>query len=277
MIADLQGARALSWQGFDASDYAAALVARMKTGPGSVYLTEDPDRHGDREFHYEVRGAGREIAVAVHSFRFRTEFSLRPVAQVIFEGSLDEAAARFESGPVHSERADMLARVWPALEAAEMALSDFETAPAGRASDSERESPQTRRRKGYVAAAKAQIYGLLDARREELRASGGSEAPEIKTRADLARLPVFCDLPKDTSGNPCVWMNFYECGCGACWDDTWSCKADDDCGRCGETNSPTESAWLGPSAGRASDSERESPQTKMSAYELWESLPEKAR
>ena len=144
VIADLQGARALSWQGFDASDYAAALVARMKTGPGSVYLTEDPDRHGDREFHYEVRGAGREIAVAVHSFRFRTEFSLRPVAQVIFEGSLDEAAARFESGPVHSERADMLARVWPALEAAEMALSDFETAPAGRASDSERESPQTK-------------------------------------------------------------------------------------------------------------------------------------
>ena len=71
-------------------------------------------------------------------------------------------------------------------------------------------------------------------------------------------LPGFRELAKGTGGNPCVWMNFYECGCGCCWDDSWSCAVDDDCPRCEETNSPNESTWLGPSE----------------QYDLWENLPE---
>lgn len=71
---------------------------------------------------------------------------------------------------------------------------------------------------------------------------------------------MFRDLTEDTFGNPCVWQNFYDCGCGCSWDDCWSCQVDDECPRCETINSPAESFWIGPSE----------------HYDLWANLPEKA-
>ena len=86
----------------------------------------------------------------------------------------------------------------------------------------------------------------------------------IKTRADLLKHPLFANLYRDTSGNPCVWMNSY-C-CQACtseqvdWCDEWSCQCDDECPNCGASVSPVGSDWIGPD--------------DPIARALWELLPE---
>ena len=86
----------------------------------------------------------------------------------------------------------------------------------------------------------------------------------IKTRADLIHHPLFADLYRDTSGNPCVWMNSYSCQ--ACtseqvdWCDEWSCQCDDECPNCGASVSPVASDWIGPD--------------DPIARALWEMLPE---
>ena len=80
-------------------------------------------------------------------------------------------------------------------------------------------------------------------------------------RADLRSHPAFAHLSVDTSGNPCVWRNHYECeGCGAAWHDEWSCGCDDECSTCERSCSPNDGVWIGPC-----DPEFET---------LWEGLPE---
>jgi hypothetical protein len=80
-----------------------------------------------------------------------------------------------------------------------------------------------------------------------------------KTRADLMSHPDFKDLDTDTSGNPCVWRNYYhvrrEDNSVSAWSSDWSCQCDDD------GIEPYESDWL-PTGGDES-------------IDLWESLPEK--
>lgn len=72
----------------------------------------------------------------------------------------------------------------------------------------------------------------------------------MKTRADLTALPGFDGLAVDTSGNPCVWRNFYSCQCPdgpQCdWEMEWSCQCDDECPACGADCAPYDSIWLGP-------------------------------
>jgi len=171
VIAGLVRAEKLSWSQprFEAGEVAAAVVAAMKTGPGSVYLTKDADLHADRNFHYDLMPGRDAIGIQVKELSWRTE-----KATSRFQGTLPEAAIEFE------------------------------------------------------------------------------------TRADLMALPGFSELTTDSSGNPNVWQNFYDCGCGCSWDDYWSCQVDDECPRCETTCGPSESFWIGPSE----------------LQELWESLPE---
>lgn len=91
-----------------------------------------------------------------------------------------------------------------------------------------------------------------------------------KTRADLLRFehPAFSHLGADTSGNPCVWENFYRCDHMGdtddepeSWQSEWSCQCDDDCPVCGRSCEPDESVWL------VSIDNSE-------AKALWEGLPE---
>lgn len=62
------------------------------------------------------------------------------------------------------------------------------------------------------------------------------------TRADLATISV---NGRDTSGNPCVWLNEYCCdACEIPWDDRWSCQCDDKCPACGRSVSPHTSTFV---------------------------------
>lgn len=80
-------------------------------------------------------------------------------------------------------------------------------------------------------------------------------------RADLFNHPDFCQLTADSSGNPCVFRNHYECECGESWDDEWSCCCDDECAACGCDCSP-DSDWIGPD--------------EIELQVLWQHLPEQA-
>lgn len=85
-----------------------------------------------------------------------------------------------------------------------------------------------------------------------------------KTRADLMQHPAFAELGTDTSGNPCVWENYYSCRVCSSeqedWSDVWSCQCDDECPDCGRACEPEESVWIGPE--------------DADLQKLWESLPE---
>lgn len=84
------------------------------------------------------------------------------------------------------------------------------------------------------------------------------------TRADLMQHPDFQHLRVDTSGNPCVWLNYYNCDHGYIdaepWSSEWSCQCEDECPVCGAATEPAESDWL-PTGGAESE-------------QLWEGLPE---
>lgn len=60
------------------------------------------------------------------------------------------------------------------------------------------------------------------------------------TRADLMLRAAWQDLDVDTSGNPCVWRNYYRDEAGNEWTDDWSCQCDDG------GFSPYHSEWIGP-------------------------------
>lgn len=79
-------------------------------------------------------------------------------------------------------------------------------------------------------------------------------------RAHLHTRPGWRDLSRDTSGNPCVWLNEYHCDCGHEWESEHSCQCDDRCPRCDTAVSTKGSVWLAP----------------IDAFELelWSNLPE---
>jgi hypothetical protein len=69
----------------------------------------------------------------------------------------------------------------------------------------------------------------------------------LKTRADLKIFPGFAELDTDTSGNPLVWQNRYECSeCLDQWTDNWSCGCNDRCPSCDAETEPLETIWAGP-------------------------------
>lgn len=76
------------------------------------------------------------------------------------------------------------------------------------------------------------------------------------TRADLFERRAWrkLDLDTDSSGNPCVWRNYYVDEDGRSWSSDWSCRCDDD------DFTPYDSEWLGPE--------------DQAEVALWEMLPE---
>jgi len=92
VIAGFIRAEKLSWSQprFEAGDVAAAVVAAMKTEPGSVYLTKDADLHADRNFHYDLMPGRDAIGGQVKEFSWRTEKAI-----LRFQGTLPEAAIEF--------------------------------------------------------------------------------------------------------------------------------------------------------------------------------------
>lgn len=88
-----------------------------------------------------------------------------------------------------------------------------------------------------------------------LQIASAKADPDPLTRADLFQLEEWADLQKDSSGNPCVWLNSYVNERGEHWTSEWSCQCDDN------GYSPAAYSWIGPM----------DPAHKT----LWEMLPEK--
>lgn len=86
--------------------------------------------------------------------------------------------------------------------------------------------------------------------------NGADEIPAHtpKTRADLTTRNAWTHMAVDTSGNPCVWRNYYVDSDGNEWTSDWSCQCDD------KWYSPHKSEWVGPS--------------DAAELALWEALPE---
>lgn len=88
----------------------------------------------------------------------------------------------------------------------------------------------------------------------------------IRTRSGLFASEVWASLglAADSSGNPCVWRNWYACDCldggRSEWSMEWSCQCDDKCPECGCAVSPYQGEWIGPSG--------------AVAQAFWEALPE---
>ena len=94
VIHDINEARKLAWPWprFQADDYAAALIATMKKGAGSVYLTKGAAEHADRAFHYDISKGEEELQVKVSEYSSRVH-DVVP----IWEGALSEAMEKFDA------------------------------------------------------------------------------------------------------------------------------------------------------------------------------------
>ena len=56
---------------------------------------------------------------------------------------------------------------------------------------------------------------------------------------------AFFELPKDSSGLTCNFLNYYKCTtCGHEWVDRWSCGCDDECDQCDTVMTPLESVEI---------------------------------
>lgn len=57
---------------------------------------------------------------------------------------------------------------------------------------------------------------------------------------------IMADLPRDSDGQPCSYLNYYRCDdCDVEWTDQWSCACDDECPSCGSDYSPYDTDDLG--------------------------------
>ena len=143
VIQDVKRAMTRAWPmpGFQAAEFSAALNATMKTGPSSIYLTHQADLHMDRQYHYEITLAEKQLHLTVHEYSER-------VGKVIpiFDGTIDDAVDRFEALP--PEGITKLDDPWAALAMAEMALADIEAS----------------KRKGYLAQAKEMVFAAMEAK-----------------------------------------------------------------------------------------------------------------
>ena len=137
-------ARAWTMPRFEAGDFAAAIVANMKSQPGSVYLTRDADLHMDRQYHYDITCAAKAIQITVHTYS-------EAVGNIVptFKGTIDEAVKHFDAHPITN--ISKLDDPWTALAMAEMALADIEAA----------------RWKGYLEQARFLVFAAMDAKRAE--------------------------------------------------------------------------------------------------------------
>lgn len=76
---------------FEAEEFAAAFVAANKTGPGDIYLTAGPRRHGDLAYTYEIRCRDGRLHVRICRADYSGPGFRQAEYHLLFEGSLEEA------------------------------------------------------------------------------------------------------------------------------------------------------------------------------------------
>ncbi len=92
VVRGISDARKLAWSlpRFQADDFAAAVIATMKQGPGSIYLTSKAEDHADRILHYDITSAERVLRVKVFQYT-----SLIDDIVPIFDDTIEKAIERF--------------------------------------------------------------------------------------------------------------------------------------------------------------------------------------
>ena len=87
---------ALPLPSFQAGEFAAALIATLKTQPGGVLLTSDARQHGDVAFRYVITERRGALFVAVQQIDWQeTDNGPQKDLREVFRGTLSEALTRF--------------------------------------------------------------------------------------------------------------------------------------------------------------------------------------
>lgn len=202
IVRRLSDARRRAWDlpRFEAADFAAAVVATLKDCGGSTYLTKRAEDHGDREFSYRLhpirKGTLTRIGLIIK------QYSRVPSSSpVIFDGDLDEAVLRYETGQTESnddpelsvltpvggilcraaEEIQQLAGNHPDTDTKEVLeqidetcitlsdlQSDLDRAQPWQALTKAEQvlaDPDEARRKGYTLEAKARVFAAMDQHR----------------------------------------------------------------------------------------------------------------
>lgn len=113
VVHDLGLARRLAWDlpRFEAADFAAAILAVMKEGPGSVYLTKVAENHSDRAFHYEIEPLQDQVSTQIGLTILESTWKPDGTMRELFRGSLEKAGENFcppEKSPEHSRELKIL-------------------------------------------------------------------------------------------------------------------------------------------------------------------------
>ncbi len=97
VINHINKAQSLAWElpRFEAADFAAAVLAVMKSRPGSVYMTKNADQHSDRAFHYVLSHTRNQIWVQVLAKMYESDWRARPLERRVFSGPLAKAVAKY--------------------------------------------------------------------------------------------------------------------------------------------------------------------------------------
>ena len=82
---------------FEASDFAAAIIAVLKDRGGSTYLTKNADEHGDRDYHYRIEPLRENFQTRVMITISRPNWEMSKPEMEIFSGEIQKAVQRFDA------------------------------------------------------------------------------------------------------------------------------------------------------------------------------------
>lgn len=99
LVRNIAMARRLAWDPprFEAADFAAAVVAVLKDRGGSTYLTEDPNAHTDREYHYRIEPVREDYRTRVFLTITRPSWDRKQGHVQMFQGEIPEAVSKFDA------------------------------------------------------------------------------------------------------------------------------------------------------------------------------------
>jgi len=101
LVRRLANAPRMAWKPprFEAMDFAAAVVAVLKEGGGTTYLTKDAEQHSDRAFHYKITPIRDGVSTRVGLCVTETAWQSDTPDKVLFDGDLMDAAQKFDARP----------------------------------------------------------------------------------------------------------------------------------------------------------------------------------
>lgn len=99
LVRRLANAPRMAWKlpRFEATDFAAAVIAVLKEGGGTTYLTKDADLHSDRAFHYKITPLRDGVSTRVGLCIIETAWLPDAPDKVLFDGDIMDAVQKFNA------------------------------------------------------------------------------------------------------------------------------------------------------------------------------------